>query len=85
MGIFEIRKETLSAFDERRGRMKYLSILRQITTVIFVLLLAASSGLAKQKNQKPICLYNAVIIDGNGGVPVENGAVVIQGRRIEAV
>lgn len=85
MGIFEIRKETLSAFDERRGRMKYLSIFRQITAVIFVLLLAASSGLAKQKNQKPICLYNAVIIDGNGGVPVENGAVVIQGRRIEAV
>ncbi len=72
-------------FDKRRGRMKYLSILRPIIAVIFVFLLAASSGLAIQKNQKPICLYNAVIIDGNGGVPFENGAVVIRGRRLEAV
>ena len=65
--------------------MKFLSILRHITYVLFIIFLIALSGLAKQKDKKPICLYDGVIIDGNGGVPVENGAVVIRDRRIEAV
>jgi hypothetical protein len=65
--------------------MKLLSILRQVTALFFVLLLMASSSLVVAKQQKPLCLYNAVIIDGNGGVPVEDGAVVIRGNRIDAV
>ncbi len=53
--------------------MKYLSIL--------VCLAAAACA----EPQRPIAFTNAVIIDGNGGAPVENGAVVVRGDRIEAV
>lgn len=52
---------------------------------LFSVFLLVASCLAMEKNLKPICLYNAVIIDGYGGEPLEDGAVVIQGRRIEAV
>jgi imidazolonepropionase-like amidohydrolase len=35
--------------------------------------------------QRPVALTRAVIVDGNGGPPVENGVLVVRGDRIEAV
>ena len=34
---------------------------------------------------RPVAFTHAVIIDGNGGAPLENGALVIRGDKIEAV
>jgi imidazolonepropionase-like amidohydrolase len=34
---------------------------------------------------RPVAFTHAVIIDGNGGAPIENGALVIRGDKIEAV
>jgi imidazolonepropionase-like amidohydrolase len=46
-----------------------------------VLLLAAA---ASAQSPRPIAFTHAVIIDGNGGTPVENGIVIVRGERIEA-
>lgn len=47
---------------------------------------AALLGLAATwAGANPIAITNVRIIDGNGGVPVEHGTVVIDGRRIAAI
>jgi len=37
------------------------------------------------REQSVLVLSHAVIVDGNGGAPIEDGTVVIRGSRIEAV
>lgn len=43
------------------------------------------SGSTAPAEERPIVFVHAVIIDGNGGVPLENGTVVVRGKKIEAV
>jgi imidazolonepropionase-like amidohydrolase len=40
---------------------------------------------ANLSSANPIAITNVRIIDGNGGVPIENGTVVVDGQRIVAV
>lgn len=35
--------------------------------------------------ERPLAIVHAVIIDGNGGAPIENAVIVLRGERIEAV
>ncbi len=44
-------------------------------------LLLISAGVCAQ----PIAIVGATIIDGNGGAPIENGVVMVEGKRIAAV
>ena len=49
--------------------------------------LAAGSGLAAdaQGQQQVLVIQGGTLIDGNGGAPVPNSVIVIQGNRITAV
>src|SRR5437868_12097970 len=40
---------------------------------------------AQNANQPPLVIQGATLIDGNGGAPVANSVIVIQGNRITAV
>lgn len=55
-----------------------------LTICCWLLLVWAPSGRA-ELTETPIALVGGVVIDGNGGMPIENGAVVIRGRTIVAV
>ena len=55
-----------------------------LTVCCWLLLVWAPSGRA-ELTETPIALVGGVVIDGNGGMPIENGAVVIRGRTIVAV
>jgi hypothetical protein len=44
---------------------------------------AASSSLAQTSGA--VVFVHAVIIDGNAGVPVEDGTVVVRGQKVEAI
>jgi imidazolonepropionase-like amidohydrolase len=37
------------------------------------------------QSQRPVAFTRAVIIDGNGGAPIENGTLVTRGEKIEAI
>jgi len=65
--------------------MKQDSTGRFFSTAVFILLILFLPGTANTKQQKPLCFHHALIIDGNGGIPIEDGSLVISGDRIEAV
>ena len=50
-----------------------------------LLILFLLAGAAFAQGPRPAAFTHGVIIDGNGGAPVEDGVVVIRGDRIEAV
>jgi len=58
---------------------------RFFSTVLFIFLILLLSSPSNTKQQKSLCFHHAVIIDGNGGTPIEDGSIVISGERIEAV
>jgi imidazolonepropionase-like amidohydrolase len=47
--------------------------------------LAALSAAGAEAPARPIAFTHAVVLDGNGGPPIEDGVVVVRGERIEAV
>ena len=49
--------------------------------LLFLTFVQATSG----ESQRPLAFTHAVIIDGNGGAPIENGVLVVRGEKIEAV
>ena len=49
--------------------------------LLFLAFVQATSG----ESQRPLAFTHAVIIDGNGGAPIENGVLVVRGEKIEAV
>ena len=49
------------------------------------LLLTVFILLGWAKDSPPLAIVHAVIIDGNGGPPVEDGTIVIQGERMLSV
>ena len=51
----------------------------------FALLLLCSSVVRAEPVETTIALVGAVIIDGNGGAPIENGVIVVRGNTIVAV
>ena len=62
--------------------MKMLSFIRLITILITCSLLAME---LQAQTPRAIAFTNAVIIDGNGGTPVENGTLIVREDKIEAV
>ncbi|MFC2163587.1 amidohydrolase family protein [Acidobacteriota bacterium] len=54
-----------------------------ILTVVFILSFMGCSKTPQEEG--PIAITNAVIIDGNGGQPIEGGTVVIEEDKIQAV
>jgi len=65
--------------------MKKGSTGRLLTAMLFILLILFLPSPSSTKQQKSLCFHHAVIIDGNGGTPIEDGSIVISGDRIEAV
>ncbi len=43
------------------------------------------AGKTGRRDDGPVALSGATILDGNGGKPIESGVIVIEGRRIRAV
>ena len=54
-------------------------IVRVLTLVMAVMCSGAAFG------ESPVAFIGGVVIDGNGGAPVENGVVLVRDGRIEAV
>ena len=52
---------------------------------MFAFLLVVIGATALQAQVRPVAFTHAVIIDGNGGAPIENGVLVVRGEKIEAV
>ncbi len=59
--------------------------MRNIELTLLILILGLSTGAAHGQTETTLALTHAVVIDGSGGVPVEDATVVIRGDRIEAV
>jgi len=55
------------------------------TQALFGLALAVAVTLRAPASAQSIAFTNVRIVDGNGGVPVEHGTIVIEGQRIVAV
>ena len=53
--------------------------------LVVYLCIAASPTSAANEGQQLLAFTHAVIIDGKGGAPVEGGALIVRGSRIEAV
>lgn len=56
-----------------------------VFSISFVLFLLCSSALGAEPEETTIALVGGAVIDGNGGVPIENGIVVVRGNTIVAV
>ncbi len=61
--------------------MKRLMFLLEVSAFCMVAVTAESHG----QDQRPVALTQAVIIDGNGGAPIEHGTLVVRGEKIEAI
>jgi imidazolonepropionase-like amidohydrolase len=59
--------------------------MRLAESSILILISGLLNGNALGQTAPALVLTHAVVIDGNGGAPIEDGAVVIRGERIEAV
>jgi len=56
-----------------------------LAQLLFLFALAAPEILSTAASAQSIAFTNVRIVDGNGGAPVENGTIVIEGRKIVAV
>ena len=62
------------------------SVLDSTATEICRYVCVALLGLAANwSSANPLAITNVRIIDGNGGVPIEHGTVVVDGQRIVAI
>ncbi len=61
--------------------MKKLSFLLAVSAFCFVVVTAELHA----QEQRPVAFTRAVLIDGNGGAPIENATLVVRGEKIEAV
>jgi len=52
--------------------------------LIFLIVFSFSSCSQEPREGKPVAITNAVLIDGNGGVPIEHSTVIIVDGKIEA-
>lgn len=65
--------------------MRFFSFNRLKAVLIFTLLILSLYSNVIAQKQKTLCITNAVIIDGNGNIPIENGTIVIKGAKIDKV
>jgi len=66
--------------------MKTTRITRKITLrLLYTFALVGGGQLGVSAGAQSIAITHVRIVDGNGGVPVEDGAIVIEGQRITAV
>ncbi len=61
--------------------MKRFMCLLVVLTAGIVVFTAELPG----QGQRPVAFTRAVIIDGNGGAPIENGTLVVRGEKIEVI
>ena len=64
--------------------MRSKLINNSIRTILVFAIFSFFNFSAAQEH-KPLVLTHAVIIDGNGGTPIEDGTIVIKGDKILAV
>jgi imidazolonepropionase-like amidohydrolase len=57
----------------------------RLALTLFLVLLTLSQYVVGAAQEQPLVITHAVIIDGNGKTPIEDGTIVIQGSKIEAV
>jgi len=56
-----------------------------LAPLLFLFALGAAQILGTSASTQSIAFTNVRIVDGNGGVPIEHGTIVIQGQKIVAV
>ena len=61
--------------------MKRFLLLLSVSALCVVVLTAKFHG----QEMRPVAFTRAVLIDGNGAAPIENGTLVVRGERIESV
>jgi imidazolonepropionase-like amidohydrolase len=62
--------------------------MKKLSFLIWVMILSTCTLFAiesQAQTPRPVAFTHAVIIDGNGGTPVENGILIVRGDKIEAV
>src|ERR1700692_4899838 len=64
------------------ARPSALDFVNKITRYLCAALLAAAANFS---SANPLALTDVRIIDGNGGVPLEHGTIVVAGKRIIAI
>ena len=52
--------------------------------LLFLIILVADGAFAVPANAQSIVFTNVRIVDGNGGYPIENGVIVVDGKKIVA-
>src|SRR5215469_6499670 len=70
----------------KRNEKRTLDLIRQAGPIqlLFLFALAAAGILSTSASAQSIAFTNVRIVDGNGGTPVEQGTIVIDGRNIVA-
>jgi hypothetical protein len=58
---------------------------RRLIALLFLGCLVSTAHAGQRASSCGIVLVGGLLIDGNGGVPIENSVVVIEGTRISAV
>ncbi len=61
------------------------NISRGLRIGLFTVCLASSAGIALAQSSIPIVIEGGTLIDGNGGEPIENALIIIEGNKIRAV
>jgi hypothetical protein len=61
--------------------MRKLVFFLTVSVLFFVAVTAELHG----QDQRPVAFTQSVIIDGNGGAPIENGTLIVRGEKIEAI
>src|SRR2546423_12361801 len=69
----------------RRGLMKKLLATGSLMATVAFSLWGATNHVAAQGQQNLLVIQGGTLIDGNGGAPLPNSVIVIQGNRIIAV
>ncbi|HEX8649894.1 MAG TPA: amidohydrolase family protein [Pyrinomonadaceae bacterium] len=57
----------------------------RLALTLFLVLFTLSQYVVGAAQERPLVITHAVIVDGNGKTPIEDGTIVIQGSKIEAV
>jgi imidazolonepropionase-like amidohydrolase len=77
------RKPAVNLVGAQSGTIIATLVSKGFMRRISVCILAATSLMGQAL--RPVAFTNAVIIDGNGGPPVEHGVLVMRGEKVEAV
>src|SRR5437764_3732136 len=79
------RSASASANNYREGSVKKLLLTGSLLATTALALWSVTTHVAAQGQQNTLVIQGGTLIDGNGGAPVANSVIVIQGNRITAV